>query len=191
MDLSTSALLLLVIRAWLWTCSMESAGRGVLFSGLLVFGGGGRWGAGRALNRSLIRLICGALVYKPASPQSAQFNSETVPVGLLHPRVFLFPGAVEENKSAGKRREEREPRGSREAAAEPCSCGPPARAAFHLPSRSFIGRASTVLDFTVWRSCFQVPLLSTHNSAVRWTATQTGKFRAQQPQNEPSSLPRS
>lgn len=106
MDLSTSALLLLVIRAWLWTCSMESAGR-LLFSGLLLFGGGGRGGAGgcRALNRSLIRLIRGALVYKRASPQSAQFNSAPVPVGLLHPRVFLFPGA--ENKSAGKRREER------------------------------------------------------------------------------------
>lgn len=70
MDLSTSALLLLVIRAWLRTCSMESAGR-LLFSALLVFGGdGGCWRGRRragALNRSLIRLIRGALVYKRAT----------------------------------------------------------------------------------------------------------------------------
>lgn len=64
-----AALLLLVIRAWLRTCSMESAGR-LLFSALLVFGGdGGCWRGRRragALNRSLIRLIRGALVYKRA-----------------------------------------------------------------------------------------------------------------------------
>lgn len=141
---------------------------------LVVLRSGGVWwwwalrgagrGACRALNRSLIRLIHSALVYKRASPQSAQFNSAPVPVGLLHPRVFLFPGAVEENKSAGKRREEREPRGSREACATavqlqaPCQgCVSPSSLFCRKPQAQFC-------TLRAWPSRFQVPLSSTRNS---------------------------
>lgn len=168
---------------------------------LVVLRSGGVWwwwalglrGGCRALNRSLIRLIHSALVYKRTSSQSAQFNSAPVPVGLLHPRVFLFPEAVEENKSAGKRREGREPRGSCEACATAVQLQAPCQGCVSPSSLFYREPQAQLCSLQAWRSRFRflsrqlaIPL-----TFVTWTTTQIGKFRAQQPPNEPYTLPRS
>lgn len=103
-----------------------------------VKGGGGGVSGRRALNRSLIRLIRGALVYKPASPQSARFNSAGPSRVVASAHVFVPRGSGRKQKCREGKREEREPRGSREAAPEPRSCGLPARAALHLLPRAFM-----------------------------------------------------